>query len=127
MKRMTRHPQDNLQLALTGQCPTAFITGTSLLFVSTAGREAGSSESASAFIFHEAKETPGMVCHGETSNEEESAERPFGPQSGQASPTLGANPTIPKKKRPACAGRRSGDVIPGGAKSGSQTGFYWQA
>lgn len=85
---------------------------------SVSGREAGSLESASAFISHEAKETPRMVCHGDASNEEEeeSAERPFGPQSGQESPTLGANPTIPKKRHPAFAGRRAGDAITGGVK-----------
>jgi len=53
---------------------------TSLLFVSTAGREAGSCESAFASL------------------EEESAEWPFGPRSGQESPTLGANRATPKKK-----------------------------
>jgi hypothetical protein len=30
---------------------------------------------------------------------------------------------IPKKKRPAFAGRRSGDAIPGGAKTGLQNRF----
>jgi len=47
---------------------------------------------------------------------EESAEWPFGPWPGQGSPTLGANRATPKKKRPAFAGRRSGDAIPGGVR-----------
>lgn len=88
------------------------IVGTSLLFVSTAGREAGSSESAFAF----GKGAPSISRWGNTSHEEESAEWPFGPRPGQASPTPGANPSFPKKKRPAFAGRRSGDAIPGGVK-----------
>jgi hypothetical protein len=84
---------------------------------SVAGREAGSLESASAFNPHETNETARMVGHCETSNEKgESAKRPFGPRPGQVSPTLGANPSFPKKKRPAFAGRRSGDAIPGGVR-----------
>jgi hypothetical protein len=57
---------------LTNRAAKRFTFGTSLLCVSTAGREAGSAEPALAFW------------------EKESAERPFGPQPGQASPTLGA-------------------------------------
>jgi hypothetical protein len=68
----------------------------SLLFVSTAGREAGSLESASAFVG------------------EESAEWPYGPRPGLESPTLGANHPIPKKRHPAFAERRTGDAITGG-------------
>jgi hypothetical protein len=64
------------------------IAGTSLLFVSTTGREAGSSGSASA------------------STQEECAEWPFGPQSGQESPTLGANCFTQKKGHPVFAGCR---------------------
>ncbi len=66
------------------------IVGTSLLFVLTAGREAGSSESASAFL------------------EKESAEWLFSPRPGQASPTLGAKRSIPKRNVPL-----SRDVGPG--------------
>jgi hypothetical protein len=77
-----------------------YFIGTSLLFVSTAGHEAGFCESAFAYL------------------EKESAEWPFGPQSGQESPTLGANRSTPKKKRPAFPGRRSGDAIPGGLQVG---------
>jgi hypothetical protein len=68
----------------------------SLLFVSTAGREAGSSESASAFVG------------------KENAEWVFSPRPGQGSPTLGANCSIPKKRHSAFAGRRAGDAITGG-------------
>jgi hypothetical protein len=59
-------------IRLTTMTTKAFNGATSLLCVSTAGREAGSAEPALAFL------------------EKESAERPFGPQPGQASPTLGA-------------------------------------
>lgn len=53
--------------------------------VSMAGCEADSHGSASAFL-------------------KESAEWPFGPRSGQESPTLGANRSVQKSKHPACAG-----------------------
>jgi hypothetical protein len=59
-------------MRLTTMAMMAFNVATSLLCVSTAGREAGSAEPALAFL------------------EKESAERPFGPQPGQGSPTLGA-------------------------------------
>ena len=100
---------------LTNRAVKRFTFSTSLLCVSTAGREAGSSESASAFNVCELNGASRMVCNCETPNEaEENAKRPIGPRSGQENPTLGANPPIPKKKRPAFAGRRSGDAIPGG-------------
>jgi hypothetical protein len=67
-------------------------------FASVGGREAGSHESASAFL------------------EKESVEWLFSPRPGQGSPTLGANHFTLKKKRPAFAGRRSGDAIPGGVR-----------
>jgi hypothetical protein len=75
---------------LTNWAVKRFTFGTSLLCVSTAEREAGSAEPALAFF------------------EKESAKRPFGPRPGQASPTLGANRFIPKKRHPAFTGRRAG-------------------
>lgn len=83
-------------MRLTTMATMAFNVATSLLCVSTAGREAGSAEPALVFW------------------EKESAERPFGPQPGQGSPTLGANRFSPKKRHPAFAGRRAGDAITGG-------------
>ena len=74
-----------------------FTPGTSLLCVSTAGREAGVTESALAFL------------------EKESAERPFGSQPGPASPTLGANWFSPKKRHPAFAGCQMEGVFGVGA------------
>ena len=57
---------------LTNRAVRRFTPGTSLLCVSTAGREAGFTELALAFL------------------EKESAERPFGPRPGQESPALDA-------------------------------------
>ena len=87
---------------LTNRAGKHSTLGTSLPYVSTAGREAGPLHR----LLHFSTRT--MTT--------ENAERPFSPQSGQESPTLGANPPIPKKKRPAFAGRRSGDAIPGGVR-----------
>ena len=83
-------------IRLTTMMEEAFNVATSLLCISTAGREAGFTEPALAFW------------------EKESAKRPFGPQPGQGSPTLGANRFIPTKRHPAFAGRRAGDAITGG-------------
>ena len=101
---------------LTPVADLLLIEGTSLLFVSTAGREAGSSESAFAFFTRTGKGTPRVASHRELHEDKESAEWPFGPRSGQESPTLGANPFIPKRKRLAFAERRSGDATLGRVK-----------
>ena len=66
--------------------PCRQIVGTSLLFVSTAGREAGSAESASAFVTREEEGIPRISCR-----------------------ESGAN-----KRHPAFAGRRADDAITGG-------------
>jgi len=79
-----------------------YIICTSLLFVSTAGREAG-------YL--------GRLPHFATRTKTtESAERQLRPQPGHKSPTSGANPSAPNKQRPVSAGRCTGDTMPGGVK-----------
>jgi hypothetical protein len=82
---------------LTDPAVMRFTSGTSLLCVSTAGRKAGSAEPALAFL------------------EKESAEWPFGPQSGPASPIFGANWFSPKKRHPTFVGCQMEGVFGVGA------------
>lgn len=87
-------------IRLTTMTTKAFNVVTYLLCVLTAGRWAVSQEVVPAFFIR---------------RKEESAERPFGTQPGQASPTPGANRFMPKKRHPAQAGCQMKGVFGAGA------------